>query len=259
MTMETCASDRLLETRVNEPPPDRVTAPMKAKFLSIVIPFALASLLEAQTCREQVRDASGRIVQTIERKKTLGGTVQATTRDASGRIIGTSTTSTNAGGGSQSTYRDASGRLTGTATKQPTTGASSRTTYRDASGRLNGSADTRADGGSNSNTQYRDASGRLTGSSATSGSSSGSFTGTRRDASGRLIGAAAAPASAQVARPFLLRSRFRRNDWIVGDHPSNAKSPVRQGTGQGLGFQKRQVCRFKLLQLKQPAPCRASR
>ena len=92
----------------------------------------------AQTCREVVRDASGRIVQTIDRQKSAGGTVQATTRDASGRIIGTATTNPNAGGSSQTTYRDASGRLTGTASTQPTTGASSRTTYRDASGRIDG-------------------------------------------------------------------------------------------------------------------------
>jgi YD repeat-containing protein len=37
-----------------------------------------------------VRDASGRIVQTIERQKQAGGAERAVTRDASGRIVGTS-------------------------------------------------------------------------------------------------------------------------------------------------------------------------
>ena len=111
----------------------------KAPFLPALLSFALPSILAAQTCREVVRDASGRIVQTIDRQKSAGGTVQATTRDASGRIIGTATTRPNAGGSAQTNYRDASGRITGTASTQPTTGASSRTTYRDASGRLSGS------------------------------------------------------------------------------------------------------------------------
>lgn len=82
--------------------------------------LSLACTLTAQTCREVVRDASGRIVQNIERQQSLGGTVQATTRDASGRIIGTATTNPNAGGSAQTNYRDASGRLTGTARTQPT-------------------------------------------------------------------------------------------------------------------------------------------
>ena len=161
---------------------------MKALLLPALFSFALAATLTAQTCREVVRDASGRIVQTIDRQRSAGGSVQATMRDASGRIIGTATTAPNAGGSAQTNYRDASGRLTGTASTQPTAGASSRTTYRDASGRSAGSADTRTGSGSGTSTQYRDASGRFTGSSATRGSSSGSFSGTQRDASGRIIG-----------------------------------------------------------------------
>ncbi len=175
------------QSRSNEMSRDSVIPSMKTFFLSFVIPFASIAVLAADTCREVVRDASGRIVQTIDRQKNAGGTVQATTRDPSGRIIGTANTSTNAGGNSQTTYRDASGRMTGTAATRPSTATSSHTTYRDASGRLIGSADTRAGGDSGSNTQYRDASGRFTGSTATGGSTSRSFTGTQRDASGRLI------------------------------------------------------------------------
>ncbi len=88
---------------------------MKAHFLTALISFALSLVSPAQTCRELVRDASGRIVQTIDRQTSAGGGVQATTRDASGRIIGTATTHPNAGGRSQTHYRDASGRITGTA------------------------------------------------------------------------------------------------------------------------------------------------
>ena len=71
---------------------------MNSLLLSILLPFALASMLSAQTCREVVRDSSGRIVQTIERQKQAGGTERAVTRDASGRITGTATTRPNAGG-----------------------------------------------------------------------------------------------------------------------------------------------------------------
>lgn len=61
-----------------------------------------------------MRDAYGRIVQTIERHKQAGGTERAVTRDASGRITGTATTRPNAGGSARTEYRDASGRITGT-------------------------------------------------------------------------------------------------------------------------------------------------
>jgi hypothetical protein len=53
---------------------------MKAMYLPIVIPFALATLLPADTCREVVRDSSGRIIQTVDRQKQSGGTVQSVTR-----------------------------------------------------------------------------------------------------------------------------------------------------------------------------------
>ena len=125
---------------------------MKAIFLSAVIPLALASALAAQTqiCREVVRDGSGRVVQTVERRKEPGGTVQVVSRDAAGRVIGTATTRPTSNGGSSTVCRDASGRLAGTAmtqTQSTAAGGSSRTTYRDASGRLAGSADTRANAG----------------------------------------------------------------------------------------------------------------
>jgi hypothetical protein len=165
-----------------------VTSPVKALLPHLAAFLMLASAFPAETCREVVRDSSGRIVQTIDRRKQKGGTVQATTRDASGRIIGTATTRPNSGGGARTEYRDASGRLTGFATTQPASGGSSRTIFRDASGRLAGSADTRTTSGSTSSTQYRDASGRLTGTRTTHNSRTGSFTGTERDASGRLTG-----------------------------------------------------------------------
>jgi len=126
---------------LNEPLPTSVLPVMKAIHLPALLSLSLATILTAQTCREVVRDASGRIVHTIDRQKSTGGRVQATTRDTSGRIIGTATTKPKAGGSAQTTYRDASGRLTGTATTQPTAGTSSRTTYRDASGHLAGSAE----------------------------------------------------------------------------------------------------------------------
>jgi hypothetical protein len=59
--------------------------------LPALFSFSLAVVSPAQTCRKVVRDASGRIVQTIDRQKSSGGTVQATTtRDASGRLTGSS-------------------------------------------------------------------------------------------------------------------------------------------------------------------------
>lgn len=50
-----------------------------------LLSFVLVTILPAQTCREEVRDASGRIVQTIEHQKQAGGTERAVIRDASGR------------------------------------------------------------------------------------------------------------------------------------------------------------------------------
>ena len=53
--------------------------------------FASLVSLGAHTCREVVRDSSGRVVQTIERRTGTGGTVHTVIRDASGRLAGTST------------------------------------------------------------------------------------------------------------------------------------------------------------------------
>lgn len=75
---------------------------MKAILLPLLFSFALAATLPAQTCREVVPDASGRIVQTIDRQKTTGGSVQANTRTSSES--------------SSATQRDASGRLTSSST-----------------------------------------------------------------------------------------------------------------------------------------------
>lgn len=46
---------------------------MKMLILPALLPFALASMLSAQTCLEVMRDASGWIVQTIESQKQAGG------------------------------------------------------------------------------------------------------------------------------------------------------------------------------------------
>ncbi|MEX1115063.1 MAG: hypothetical protein WEB53_07425 [Akkermansiaceae bacterium] len=62
----------------------------------------MATISPAQTCREVVRDASGRVVQTVEHQKSSGGVERAVTRDASGSVTGTS--------------RDASSRVTGSST-----------------------------------------------------------------------------------------------------------------------------------------------
>ncbi len=161
---------------------------MKSLLSLLAVSCFLVAHSPAQTCREVVRDASGRIVQTIERQKQAGGTERAVTRDASGRITGTATTRPNAGSNMRTEYRDASGRLTGTASTRPTTGTSSQTTYRDASGRMTGSADTRPSSGNGGRTQYRDASGRITGTTTTSRNPAGTVTSTRRDNSGRMTG-----------------------------------------------------------------------
>lgn len=182
---------------LNESSPDSVSLPMKATFFPVLTLMVLASMLHAQTCREVVRDGSGRIVKTIDRQNNAGGSILATTRDASGRIIGTAATQPSAGGSSQTSYRDGSGRITGSATTQPTAGGSSRTSYRDAGGRAEGSADNRTGSGSGSNTQYRDAAGRLIGSASSNTNSSGSFTGTQRDATGRLTGSSSGSGKCQ--------------------------------------------------------------
>jgi hypothetical protein len=156
---------------------------MKAMLLPALLSFALATASPAQTCREVVRDSSGRVVQTIERQKQAGGTERAVIRDASGRITGTATTQPTGGNAARTTYRDASGKLTGSAVTLGTASGSSRTTYRDANGRMTGSADTSKVAGSGSRTQFRDASGRAAGTETTSGHGA-----TRRDPSGRVTG-----------------------------------------------------------------------
>ena len=70
------------------------------------------------------RDASGRIVGTVDKSST--GTV--TRRDASGRIVETSSKSTTG----STTYRDGSGRIT----KTDSTSSTGTTTTRDGSGRI---------------------------------------------------------------------------------------------------------------------------
>ena len=173
---------------------------MKATLLPALILFALVTASMAHTCREVARDASGRVVQTIERQKQAGGTERAVIRDASGRVAGTATTQAR-GSTTQTQYRDASGRVTGSAVTQGSTSGSARTTYRDASGRVAGSADTSNVARSGSRTQFRDASGRSAGSATISGGTTGSATATRRDASGRVTGSSTASGKCQgVAR-----------------------------------------------------------
>lgn len=67
---------------------------MKTILLPAVFALTLANASFAQTCREVVRDASGRVVQTIQRHAEIGGSERAVIRDASGRLIGTATTRT---------------------------------------------------------------------------------------------------------------------------------------------------------------------
>ena len=111
----------------NEQPPACVFTQTKTLLLHALLSFALAAALSAKTCREVLRNASGRIVQTIDRQKSAGGTVQAITRDASGRIIGTATTHPNAGGSAQTTYRDTNGGMDGTADTRTGNGSGATT------------------------------------------------------------------------------------------------------------------------------------
>jgi len=78
---------------------------MKAMLLPALISIALASASQAQTCREVVRDSSGRVFQTIERQKQAGGTERAVIRDASGRITGSNTGSNTGSGKCQAVVR----------------------------------------------------------------------------------------------------------------------------------------------------------
>ena len=132
-------------------PPSTVKIRMMAMFLPTLFTFTLV------TCREVVRDASGRVVQTIERQKQAVGSERAVIRDASGRITGTATTQAS-GSTTQTQYRDASGRSAGSATTHGYASGLSRTTYRDASGRVAGSSDTSKVAGSGSYTRFRDGS-----------------------------------------------------------------------------------------------------
>ena len=100
---------------MNEFPAILVRLLMKAIFLISAATLVLANISPAQTCREVVRDSSGRVVQTIERRKSAGGTDQAVIRDASGRITGTATTRNSGRKTTTTEYRDANGRLTGSA------------------------------------------------------------------------------------------------------------------------------------------------
>jgi hypothetical protein len=87
---------------------------MKTILLPALFSLVFVNGSTAQSCREVVRDASGRVVQTVDRQKQTGGTERAVIRDASGRLTGSQTTSGNCSGSNTSTQRDASNRLTGT-------------------------------------------------------------------------------------------------------------------------------------------------
>jgi hypothetical protein len=66
---------------------------MKAILLpALLIYLSLIPTARAQACREVVRDASGRVVQTIERQPQPGGRERVVIRDATGRIASTATT-----------------------------------------------------------------------------------------------------------------------------------------------------------------------
>jgi hypothetical protein len=84
---------------------------MKAILLPALFSVSLATISPAQTCREVVRDASGRFGRTATTHTSGGSTSHTQFRDASGRPNGTETTS-----GHGATGRDASGRVTGSST-----------------------------------------------------------------------------------------------------------------------------------------------
>jgi hypothetical protein len=182
---------------LNEPLLESIQVMMKARCVSLWFSLALVPVLDAQTCREVVRDSSGRVVETIERRTRPDGSVDSVTRDASGRLTGSATTRPT-GFAKRTTFRDAGGRLAGSATTQATGSASARTSYRDASGRLAGSAESRSGPGATTQTRFRDASGRLTGSSSTRGTH-GSLSSIQRDASGRLTGSSSGSGACKTA------------------------------------------------------------
>ena len=112
---------------------------MKATFSFMAASLLLVSVASAETCREVVRDASGRVTQTIDHQKSGNGTVRSVIRDASGRMIGTSTSQTSGTTGSRTDFRDASGRSTGNQTTNGSSGFATGT-RRDASGRVTGTS-----------------------------------------------------------------------------------------------------------------------
>ena len=71
---------------------ERGSGHMKEIFLLVLISFVLANDSPVQICREVVWYPSGRVVQTIERKKQAGRNERAVICDASGRITGTAIT-----------------------------------------------------------------------------------------------------------------------------------------------------------------------
>jgi len=126
----------------------------KAIFPVLAAALVLNIAAHSETCREVVRDTSGRVTQNIDHQKSSGGTARSVIRDASGGTIGTSTSQTSSGGHNPTTYRDASGRVTGVASTNGSSSGSSQTTYRDASGRTAGSATFRTNGTSGGLTDF---------------------------------------------------------------------------------------------------------
>ena len=99
---------------------DSVIALMQAILPILGLSMILSSISLAGSCRKTVRDASGRIVQTIDTHRTDSMT-RSVIRNASGRIVGTSTSQASTGGTAQTSFRDASGRITGSASSHGAT------------------------------------------------------------------------------------------------------------------------------------------
>jgi YD repeat-containing protein len=195
---------KMLPVLLNNFSPFAFQPHMKTILCSVLFASALVGISPAQSCREVVRDASGRVVQTIDRQKQFSNTERAVIRDASGRVTGTATTRPSYGSNTRTEYRDASGRLTGSATTNSTFSNASSTTFRDSSGRVTGSAHTNQRSNSSSYTQYRDASGRLTG---TQSSTSGTNSSTYRDAQGRVISKSTASGKCNKGTGLLIGGR----------------------------------------------------
>lgn len=157
---------------------------MKFVHLCTLLSLGLTISTFAQTNREVVRDSSGGLVQTIERRIEPNGQITSTTRDAAGRLIQESTTQVSPCGRATTQYRDSGGRLIGTAQSQAL-GVTQKTQFRDASGRLTGTSTSRQSSRQSIQTQLRDSSGRLAGQSQTY-QSGRTFSTEQRDATGRL-------------------------------------------------------------------------